>query len=166
MYFAQTFFSDQDVAKEAVQTIFIRIWEKRERLDSSKNFRTYLFQAAKFYMYNHVRDRKRSCRLEEAPGEAFLKQNTIEDEMIYQDLESTTYSSIEKLPKIQQQVFRLNKLEGKTTAEIAEKLNLSKRTIDHHIYLATKKVKSELLHYISFYIPVSMIQCWIWRQLL
>lgn len=151
MAFALSFFSDRDLAEEAVQIIFIRIWEKREVLDSSKSFKSYLFQSIKFYMYNYIRDRKLSCSIEEVPEESFIENPTIEDEMVYTDLEATTDLLINSLPKTQQRVFKLNKMEGLTSTEISVLMNLSKRTIEHHIYLATKKVKALLLQQISIY---------------
>lgn len=166
MAFALTFFSNQDLAEEAVQVIFIRIWEKREDLDSSKSFKAYLFQAVKFFMYNHIRDRKKSCTIAEAPKDFFLEENKIEDELIYGELEATTHRLIEKLPEVQQHVFRLNKLEGLTSSEIAAKMNLSKRTIDHHIYLATKKVKTALLQHISLSVSLFLLAIWTLKQIL
>tara|TARA_R110000850_G_scaffold120328_3_gene237694 strand:- start:2030 stop:2614 length:585 start_codon:yes stop_codon:yes gene_type:complete len=151
MAFALSFFSNRDLAEEAVQIIFIRIWEKRKDLDSSKSFKSYLFQSIKFYMYNYIRDRKLSCRIEEAPKESFLENPTIEDEMMYSDLVATTHILINSLPNIQQRVFRLNKLDGLTSTEISVVMNLSKRTIEHHIYLATKKIKTSLLQQILIY---------------
>ncbi len=166
MAFALTFFSNRDLAEEAVQVIFIRIWEKREELDSSKSFKAYLFQSVKFFMYNHIRDRKHSCTIAEAPKESFLEGNRIEDELVYEELEATANLLIEKLPEVQQHVFRLNKLEGLTSSEIAARMNLSKRTIDHHIYLATKKIKTALLQHISLSLSIFLVTIWTLKQIL
>lgn len=149
MAFALTFFADQTIAEEAVQEIFIRIWEKRWELDESKSFKSYLFQAVKFYMFNYIRDRKVSCPYEDVSEATFSQDNLVEKKLHYEELEAAAQLLIGRLPHVQQQVFRLNKFEGLSPQEIAERMNLSKRTIEHHIYLATKTVKSELLHHIS-----------------
>lgn len=149
MAFALTFFADQTIAEEAVQEVFIRIWEKRRELDESKSFKSYLFQAVKFYMFNFIRDRKKLCSYEDVSEVTFKTENSVEGQLHYEELEATAKLLISKLPIVQQEVFRLNKLEGVTPQEIATRMNLSKRTIEHHIYLATKTVKSELLHHIS-----------------
>jgi RNA polymerase sigma-70 factor (ECF subfamily) len=150
MSFALTFFSDREVAKEATQEIFIRIWEKRKTLDATKSFKSYLFQAVKFYMYNYIRDKKQSCPLEEIPEEEYMREGSTSANMEFEELEAKTYSLIKKLPKVQQQVFLLNKIEGLTPVEIAAMMNLSKRTIEHHIYLSTKTVRGMLLQHFSF----------------
>ncbi|MEX2564783.1 MAG: RNA polymerase sigma-70 factor, partial [Cyclobacteriaceae bacterium] len=149
MAFSLTFFSNRDLAEEAVQEIFVRVWERRKKLDECKSFKTYLFQSVKFYMYNYIRDKKQNQRIEEVAQEEFLKPCKIEDNMVFEELEVAANMLISKLPTVQQQVFRLNKLEGKSPDEIGFQLNLSKRTIEHHIYLATKTLRKELSQHIS-----------------
>ncbi|WP_375583311.1 RNA polymerase sigma-70 factor [Cyclobacterium xiamenense] len=150
MAFSRTFFFDQHLAEEAVQVVFVRIWERRDKLDASKSFKSYLFQAVKHYMYNHVRDRKKECCLEEAAGQVEFTEQQRESERAYQELEELAMELINNLPKVQQEVFKLNKLSGLNSEQIAVRMNLSKRTIEHHIYLATKTLKKNLLQYPSF----------------
>lgn len=150
MGFAFTFFHRREVAEEAVQEIFVRIWERRKELDPEKSFKTYLFQAVKFYMYNYIRDKKSTCMLNEVPDGTFLRERDAEDDLVFRELEAATFALIEKLPEVQREVFKKNKLEGKSAAEIASQMKLSKRTIEHHIYLATKTLKGGLLQHSSF----------------
>ncbi|MFC4870977.1 RNA polymerase sigma-70 factor [Negadavirga shengliensis] len=144
--FAKSYLLDEREAEETVQEIFIKIWEKRKTLDESKNFRSYLFQSVKNHLLNRIRDRRNNCKLEEIPEEmAISSQNIIED-ISYKELEETAIGLIKNLPRVQQEVFMLSKMEGLSNGEIALRLNLSKRTIEHHIYLATKFLKGELVH--------------------
>lgn len=152
MAFALTFFADRDLAEEAVQEIFVRIWERRKKLVENKSFKTYLFQSVKFYMYNFIRDRKQSCRIEDVAQETFLGECQIEEGLVYAELEAKAKALVNNLPAVQQQVFRMNKWEGKSPSEIGLMLNLSKRTIEHHIYLATKTLRKEVSQHISFYL--------------
>lgn len=152
MAFALTFFSDGDLAEEAVQEIFVWIWERRKKLEENKSFKTYLFQSVKFYMYNFIRDRKQSCRIEDVAQETFLSECKIEEGLVYAELEAKAKAMVENLPAVQQQVFRMNKWEGKSPSEIGLILNLSKRTIEHHIYLATKTLRKEVSQHIGLYL--------------
>lgn len=149
MAFALTFFPNQELAKDAVQDIFIRVWEKREDLDDTKNFKTYLFQAVKFYMYNYIRDKKASCSFDEVHEDYLLVENNVENDLTYEVYKESAFNLIDKLPKVQQEVFRLNKIEGLSSTEIATIMNLSKRTIEHHIYLASKTMKKEMLQHMT-----------------
>jgi RNA polymerase sigma-70 factor (ECF subfamily) len=61
-------------------------------------------------------------------------------------MECMVMEMIEKLPMVQKEVFTLNKLKGMSSEQIANRMKLSKRTIEHHIYLASKSLKKKLLH--------------------
>ncbi|SHN15796.1 RNA polymerase sigma-70 factor, ECF subfamily [Cyclobacterium lianum] len=150
MAFSLTFFTDEYLAEEAVQEIFVRIWERRKKLDESKSFKSYLFQAVKFYMYNHIRDRKKECCLDTATSHHTLVSQDTEARLDYEELEQLAMDMIGKLPKVQQEVFKLNKMKGLSSEQIALQMNLSKRTIEHHLYLASKSLKKGLLHHASF----------------
>lgn len=146
MAFSLTFFSDQQLAEEAVQEIFVRVWERRKKLNETKSFKSYLFQSVKFYMFNYLRDRKKDCSLDNLPDDFGLASGGTEDSFSYQEMEEMMMKQIEKLPSVQREVFKLNKFNGMSSAQIAVQMKLSKRTIEHHIYLASKSLKNNMLH--------------------
>ncbi|AWW32990.1 RNA polymerase sigma-70 factor [Echinicola strongylocentroti] len=143
--FAQSYLKDFTEAEEIVQETFIKIWENRKQLDSSKNFKSYLFISVRNSILNRIRNRHRNLRLDEVPEEAVLTESKAIYNLVYQELENTAMGLIEDLPEVQQRVFKLSRLEGMSNDQIATKLNLSKRTIEHHIYLATKYLKKQLV---------------------
>ena len=58
-YIAKKYVKDHGLAEDAVQDIFVKVWEKREELDASKSIRGYLFAMLKNYVLNMIRHRKR-----------------------------------------------------------------------------------------------------------
>lgn len=48
------------------------------------------------------------------------------------------------MPEQMREVFLLSRFSGKTSAEIAEQLNLSVRTVENHIYRGMKYLREEL----------------------
>src|SRR5690606_1886894 len=116
--FSRHYIKDKDEAEEAVQEIFIRIWEKRKSLDESRSFKAYLFQSIKNYFLNLIRDKKNSCQISDIPEELHPNNENIFDDLTYRELEQTARSLIASLPKVQQEVFTLSRVDGLSNTEI------------------------------------------------
>ncbi|MBD8487780.1 RNA polymerase sigma-70 factor [Echinicola sp. CAU 1574] len=147
--FAKTFILDKDEAEEAVQEVFIKIWEKRDTLKSELNFKSYLFVAVKNQVYNKLRNAKKFVRVEDLEIDVASTEMHVDDELAYHELEQATFGLLDQLPQIQKKVFTLNKLEGLSHKEIAAMLNISVRTVEHHVYLASKQLRASILQHAS-----------------
>ena len=67
------------------------------------------------------------------------------DETIHtSELEHKIYNEIEKLPAQCKHIFKLNRFEGKSNADIADQLGLSKRTVETQISKALRILRSKL----------------------
>jgi RNA polymerase sigma-70 factor (ECF subfamily) len=71
--------------------------------------------------------------------------NSTEESILYEEIKSFSTKAIASLPKGQQEVFSLKFSEQLTADEIAEKLQISKRTVENQLYKATKKLKKQLI---------------------
>ncbi|WP_200976024.1 RNA polymerase sigma-70 factor [Echinicola sp. 20G] len=147
--FAKTFILDNDEAEEAVQEVFIKVWEKRNTLKSELSFKSYLFVSVKNQIYNKLRNAKKFVSVEETEVDLISNEMHVYDELAYQELEQTAFSVLDQLPQIQKKVFTLNKLEGLSHKEIAGMLNISVRTVEHHVYLASKQLRASILQHAS-----------------
>ncbi len=144
--FANSYLMDSQEAEETVQEIFIKIWEKRKYLDENKNFKSYLFQSVKNLLLNKIRNQKKIYSLDGIPLDKEVYDENVLDDLNYKDVTKKIFFLIKSLPQVRQQVFVMSRMDGLCNAEIADKLNLSKRTIENHIYLATKFLKVKLLN--------------------
>lgn len=144
--FAGTFLSDSDEAEDAVQKIFVRLWENRKKLTIPENPKAYLFKSVYFESMkilrhktihaNHVSEYVRKFRLntEETDDYSFFLPHL--------------HKAVEKLPEKCRQIFILNKLEGLTQKEIAEYLEISVKTVENQIAIAVSKLREELKPYL------------------
>ncbi|WP_245949273.1 RNA polymerase sigma factor [Echinicola strongylocentroti] len=146
--FAKSVFHNNDIAEDAVQEVFVKVWEKRGGIDEALNFKSYLFTAVKHQVYNRIRQVKHTVGLEEMAQPVYHEVSGLE-ELEYKEFEQTALNLIDSLPGVQKQVFKLSRLEGVSHKEIAEKLGVSVRTVEHHCYLATKFLKGQLLQQAS-----------------
>lgn len=140
--FSLSYLKSKADAEELVQDVFLKIWEKREMLDVSKNIKAFIFKVAVNTIYDFIRRKN----IENAFSD-FARANfeTVSDNtwhtVIYDEMTANLKELVAKLPDQQQKIFQLSREEGLTSEEIAAKLNLSKRTVENHLYRAISFLK-------------------------
>lgn len=72
------------------------------------------------------------------------------NEIYVQELQLLLRLSLEQLPDKRRQIFEMSRFENLSNNEIAERLNLSVRTVEQHIYLVLKDLKKLFLIAIFF----------------
>lgn len=139
---AQSLLQDRDHAMDIVQDVWLSLWERRKQIEN-QNIRAYLIQAVKFKVYKAWRDGKITTEQEEYL--AILPAPEKADEPLQQqELEEQLLQSIDELPRKCREVFRLSRYEHRSNSEIAQELNLSKRTVETHISHALKHLRKKM----------------------
>lgn len=146
--FAVQFVGDMDTARDITQKIFIHLWENRAQMDPNKAIRSYLFTSVKNRCLNHIRDRKkyRSRILDVNIHEVDIAFE--EDQMAVDELQKRIDLALNKLPEKCRQVFELSRYENKKYQEIADKLNISKKTVEAHMSRALRSLREDLGDYL------------------
>jgi RNA polymerase sigma-70 factor (family 1) len=159
--FASKYIKDIEESKELVQELFVHIYEKRENLDINSSLKSYLFRSVHNRSINLINAKKiREKYAEHYSNTTDLKQNTIEQDVNASELESALHSAINDLPPKCRAIFKMNRFDGLSNHEIAEKLTLSKRTVETQISKALKilRIKIEPFMIASFFIIAIMVQ--------
>ena len=60
------------------------------------------------------------------------------------DIEQAIQDAIATLPEKCREVFMMSKIDGLKNREIAEKLNISEKTVERHMSIALRKLRDEL----------------------
>ncbi|RLJ75139.1 RNA polymerase sigma factor [Pedobacter alluvionis] len=134
---------DEDEAQEILQDVFIRIWNKRENIDTEKPFSSYLFSIAQ----NLIRDFFRKAALDRKMQAAVIAQSTelyehIESSIYFKESSALLQNAIDALPLQRKKIYTLCKVEGKSYKEVAEILGISASTVDNQLVKATQSVRS------------------------
>lgn len=138
------FLKDKALSEEVVQETFINVWLSREKLDPAGNMWLYLYVVAKRLSLNSLRQACKSNNFVENLLNFMEEQNSTEEEVLAWDLEQFTGKIIEKLPRQQQLIFKLSRIEGLSHKEIAEQLHISPNTVKNHMVEALKTLRSQL----------------------
>jgi RNA polymerase sigma-70 factor (ECF subfamily) len=143
--FSLSYFKNKTDSEELVQEVFLKIWEKREMLDHSKNIKSFIFKLAVNTIYDFIRRKNIEVAFIEFTKTNFpVESDDTWQSVIFEDMKQNLQDLVEQLPVQQQKIFHLSKTEGLSNEEIAEKLNLSKRTVENHLYRAISTLKEQL----------------------
>ena len=75
-------------------------------------------------------------------------EDLIEEKIHAEDLELLIVMSIEKMPPQRKKIFKMSRFEHLSNDEIAQQLNISKRTVESHISQAMSDLRKLLVLYV------------------
>lgn len=142
---------NMDIAQDLVQDIFMSLWNHRN-LASIQNLESYLYQACKFAV---IKEYHKSARYDTLDPTSFGLLDQIEtidlDEVIEAKfLKDLLQAKVERLPEKTKIIFNYSRNENLNSREIAEKLNISHRTVENQLSNALKELR-EFLRKINFF---------------
>lgn len=138
------FLREREEAKEIVQEIFIALFEKRSELVIQSNPKSYLFQAVRNRCLNKLATMKTEQERKMVYREKSPSSYAFSDPLEAAEFEARLFQLIEGLPPACQSVFRMSRFDGKSNAEIAANLEISKRTVETHISKALRLLRKAL----------------------
>ena len=139
--YAFTLLKNNDEAKDAVQTVFVRLWEKRAAIDEKQSVQSYLYTSVYNYCLNVIRNEK--------VRKAYLENNQVNtqvfnDELVSRENIGRITEALESLPPQCKLIFMKSRFEKKKYAEIAQEMNLSVKTIEVQIGKALRILREKL----------------------
>lgn len=124
--------------QEVAADVFLTFWEKRQSIEVKESLRQYLFAMTRHRTLRLLKTRGRVPASLELTKEYEANAEPEEDPYLNTD-HLATY--INKLPPQRRYIFQLNKLEGLSYPEIAQRLGISERTVKNHVYRAMLQLK-------------------------
>lgn len=134
-----------DEAEDLIQKAFILIWEKRETIDESKSLKAFLFQIAYRQMLNHL-EYQSKFKDEDLQDMEMITQNPVDD-IDYPQLLNFVKKVILQMPEKRRMVFELCFMKQFTYKEAADALAVSVKTVENHMALAFKDLRSAMIEY-------------------
>ena len=153
--YAYQYIRDIETSKGIVQESFINLWEKRRSLDYDNNTEYYILTIVRNKALNYLRDKTRRTRRIGEPVNIDDNINIIAlsytntDNSSYTEIQHIIRNTIETLPPKIKNTFLLSRDKKLTNKEIAEKLNISIKTIEYRIGRALSKLKLNLADYLN-----------------
>ena len=133
-----------DMASDIAQDVFLKVWEKHEKL-SNHNLRSLLYKMANDMIISNYR--KNKSYVDFAQNMMIQVHETVspEDEMNFAELVSSYAKALEKMPEMQRTVFLMSRNDELKYHEIAECLNISVKTVEKRMTAALQFLRTKLL---------------------
>ena len=123
-YFALMLLKSEEDAKDITQDVFTKLWTKPELWAEVPNPTPYIYTLTKSTTLNFIKHKKVELAYQEK-----IIEKTLIDEL---------FQSEDTLNRM---IFEMSRFKHMSNLEIAEKLNISRRTVEHHIYLTLLEMK-------------------------
>ncbi len=156
------FTKDNEVIKDAIQDIFVRLWEKRSSIEM-KVVTIYLIKSLRNQLINKFRKGKYlfiKVDIEDAESieDDFLMENSMILEEAGCERQIRLINAIRDLPKRQQEAIMLKYYQGLDNGKIAEIMNISRKSTENFLYKALISLKNHFsgLEIISFFLFFSL----------
>ncbi|MBO8451843.1 MAG: RNA polymerase sigma-70 factor [Bacteroidetes bacterium] len=147
---------DEEQARDIAQDIFFNIWKDRAKLSEVRSFEGYLFQMARFSVYNYydhldvvkkyVEEGKTRSEVTDAGPEEKLKERQIRARIA---------ETVRSMPQRRREIFVMSRWGGYSNDEIAERLNISKRTVENHLTAAQSVLRRTLKYLLCVIVPLA-----------
>ena len=153
---------NEKAAEEIVQDTFLKLWEIRNTLNDQINIRSFLYTITKNNCLNYLRNQKISMKHIENMKYMEMQFNYEALEKLgnyiqFEELRSKIEEAIAQLPAELVETFQLSRFEELSYKEIAEKQNISIKTVEARISKALRILRVELKDFLPMICLISSI---------
>lgn len=144
-FFAQKHSQNAASAEDIVHDVFLKIWEKREKLSLTAPLEAQLFVVTRSIIINNYR----RALVKNLVHQNFADQFYTPEEVVSFESDPSLqklHQAIELLPPKRKQIFKMIKIEGQSYGEVAENLQISKSTVEVQMVKALKFLREQLAH--------------------
>ncbi len=158
--FAKSYVISSSIAKNIVQDVFIKVWEKRQTLQNSNSIVSLLLTITKNNCLDYLKHKQIEYKFQKQAIENYaeLELNYYSlmrleiDLLDYDEIVQIVEKTIVTLPPQCQKVFRMSRFDNHSNAEIADKLGIGIKAVEANMTRAIKTLKQELKDYITILI--------------
>lgn len=140
--FAIGLVKEPDDADDITQLVFIKLWNYKQRLGMVRNLDAYLYQITRNTFLDFIEKRKLKQHGFDLERLAEMSDTDSPlEELAANELKLLVDMVVANMPDQRKRIYKLSREQGMSNQEIAEALNISKKTVENHLNLALKELK-------------------------
>ncbi len=161
--YACTILQEEAMAEEMVQQVFFKLWEKREQVNIQQSLNAYLYRSVYNDCLNYLKHKKvKKAHQSHTLYTSGTTTDNVSRNVIAKELEEKIADALNQLPEQCRTIFQMSRFEELKYREIADKLNLSVKTVENQMGKALKIMRMQLIEYLPVLIVLlinTMILC-------
>ncbi len=158
LYFAMKFVKSRDFAEDIFQDAFTIIWQSRRFINPDASFSSYLYTIVRNRILNQIRDADKENTLKERIlSQAIDYTDDTKENILANDLREIINKAIEKLTPRQREIFEMSREAQMSHKEIADALDISVHTVQEHISVSLRTIRTFLSKYAGTYTDMLLI---------
>ncbi|HVI45330.1 MAG TPA: RNA polymerase sigma-70 factor [Chitinophaga sp.] len=130
--------SEQD-AEDIVQDVFTSLWLRREKIELKGSLENYITRCAKYTAFFYLKMRLKKKRATEHVAIPRVLNNP-EEHIRYKDMQAYLHNLLESVSQKTREIFYLSRYNGLSYLEIANRMEISVKTVEYHVSLALRKL--------------------------
>ncbi len=144
--FTRTLAKSETAAEEITQEIFKELWEKREKVDPSKNFNGYIYRIARNAVIDHIRSEtaRNNYTNEYSTLSDHVEYVNSEDIAVAEEVKILIQIAISGMPEHRRRIYEMKHNEGLSNEEIADRLCLQKTTVAKELSYGRADIRNVL----------------------
>ena len=143
--FAFSMLKNKEDAKEIVQDTFLKLWSKRNEIDTSYSLKSFLFSISYNITIDLIRRRSKDAEFLGHLKTYFSEEGNKTDELlIFNELTERLGKLLNELPEQRKKIYLMSREEGLGYKEIAGQLGIAVKTVENQINLALKHIRKNL----------------------
>jgi len=139
--------NDSVSTEDIVQDVLMEIWKKKDTLNITISLKAYMRRASINKALNYLRSKRMQFEDDDKYTETFIATDDSHQALEYSEFSDMIDGSIESLPEKCRLVFSLSRFEGMTYQQIADKLEISIKTVENQISKALKILRKDIKEY-------------------
>jgi RNA polymerase sigma-70 factor (family 1) len=136
---------DKRISEEIVMDVMLAIWQKRDQLNCSLSLSAYLYKSVRNRHIDHLRKQRVATVSLELTAVEPPSSSITDSRILHKELENLYRTSLNRLPPQKKRIFTMSREEGSSYKEIADRLRLSKNTVENHMVAALRLLKENML---------------------
>ncbi|MBA4055252.1 MAG: hypothetical protein C0490_11105, partial [Marivirga sp.] len=137
--------NDNELVKDCIQDLFIKIWNNRENLNDTTSVKFYLFTSLKRKLIDTLKSPSQRLRSEEDIMDFEITDTSVFDDEASNWQKERVLNAMNKLSKHQQRLLQMKFYRNQSNQEIAEELGITIQSVYNSVFKTLRTIRKQLM---------------------